>query len=37
MAKQGLRTFAYAYKDIDCYAWEDMKKSYNNFLTERDR
>ena len=37
MARRGLRTLAYAYKDIDFYAWEDMKRNNNNFLSESDR
>ena len=37
MARGGLRTIAYAMKDIDNNSWEDMKRVYNNFATERDR
>ena len=37
MTMTGLRTIVYAYKDIDYYAWEDMKKNHNNFATEKDR
>ena len=36
-AKQGLRTFAYAYKDIDSEHWEDLQANNNNFEREQDR
>jgi len=36
-AKRGLRIFAYAFKDIDLYDWESMKRNYNNFVHEEDR
>lgn len=36
-AKNGLRTFAYAYKDIDSDHWEDLQANNNNFIEEKDR
>lgn len=33
-AKKGLRTFAYAYKDIDSDHWEDLQANNNNFVRE---
>ena len=35
--KKGLKTIAYAYKDISYYDWEFIKKKHNNYETERDR
>lgn len=35
--KKGLKTIAYAYKDISYYDWDFIKKNHNNFLTEKDR
>ena len=34
---QGLRTFAYAYKDINSEQWEDLQSEHNNFERESDR
>jgi len=36
-ATQGLRTLAFAYKDISIDDFERLKSSYNNFTTEADR
>ena len=36
-AKLGLRTLAYAYKDIDVDRWEQIKEENNNFESEKDR
>ncbi len=36
-AKQGLRTIAFAYKDISNDEWEELKSEHNNFVTEEDR
>jgi magnesium-transporting ATPase (P-type) len=36
-AKLGLRTLAYAYKDIDINEWEELKASNNEFESEADR
>jgi len=36
-ARAGLRTFAYAYKDIDSDHWEDLQANNNNFISEKDR
>lgn len=35
--KKGLKAIAYAYKDISYYDWDFVKKSHNNFTTEKDR
>ena len=37
LAKQGLRTIAYAYKDISTDEWEEIKAEHNNFESEEDR
>jgi magnesium-transporting ATPase (P-type) len=37
MAKKGLKTLMFAYKDIDDYQWNNLKQQNNNFLTEADR
>lgn len=37
MAKQGLRTLAYAYKDLDSDEWERLQAANNNFENESDR
>lgn len=36
-AKKGLRTFVYAYKDIDSDFWEELQAGNNNFVKEEDR
>lgn len=36
-AKKGLRTFVYAYKDIDSDIWEGLQADNNNFVNEKDR
>ena len=36
-AKNGLRTFAYAYKDLNSDTWEDLQATHNNFAKESDR
>jgi len=36
-AKKGLKTIAYAYKDISYYEWDLLKKNQNMFSTEKDR
>lgn len=36
-AKRGLRTFLYAYKDIDSDHWEYLQAQNNNFARESDR
>jgi magnesium-transporting ATPase (P-type) len=36
-AKRGLRTFLYAYKDIDSDHWEYLQAQNNNFAKESDR
>lgn len=36
-AKRGLRTFLYAYKDIDSDHWEYLQAQHNNFAKESDR
>jgi P-type E1-E2 ATPase len=33
----GLRTFAYAYKDMNSDRWEQLQAAYNNFKNETDR
>jgi Ca2+ transporting ATPase len=33
----GLRTFAYAYKDMNSDHWESLQSDYNNFVNEHDR
>ena len=35
--KKGLKSIAYAYKDISYYDWDFIKKNHNNFTTEKDR
>jgi magnesium-transporting ATPase (P-type) len=37
MAKKGLRTLLYAYKDMDSDHWEDLQAQNNNFVNESDR
>jgi Ca2+-transporting ATPase len=37
MAKHGLRTLAYAYKDMDSDGWEYLQAQNNNFAKEEDR
>ena len=37
MAKQGLRTLVYAYKDMDSDGWEHLQAQNNNFAKEEDR
>lgn len=37
MAKNGLRTLAYAYKDLDSDEWERLQAANNNFENESDR
>ena len=36
-AKHGLRTIAYAYKDISVDEWEEIKNEHNNLEGEEDR
>lgn len=36
-AKKGLRTLAFAYKDIDVNEWESLQEQHNNFENEKDR
>lgn len=36
-SKEGLRTFMYAYKDIDSDYWETLQAENNNFANEEDR
>ena len=35
--KSGLRTFAYAYKDINSDEWENLQAENRNFILEEDR
>jgi magnesium-transporting ATPase (P-type) len=35
--RQGLRSIVYAYKDIDIFDWDFMKKNNNNFEKDKDR
>jgi Ca2+-transporting ATPase len=35
--KSGLRSIVYAYKDIDVFDWEFMRKNNNNFEKSKDR
>lgn len=37
MAKQGLRTLVYAYKDFESDYWEQLQAQNNNFANESDR
>lgn len=37
MARKGLRTLLYAYKDMDSDHWEDLQAQNNNFVSESDR
>lgn len=37
LAKNGLRTILYAYKDMDSDHWEDLQAQNNNFVNESDR
>lgn len=37
MAKFGLRTIVYAYKDMDSDHWENLQAQNNNFANESDR
>ena len=37
MAKEGLRTLAYAYKDVDIHTWDDMRRRFNDFATDEDK
>lgn len=37
MAKSGLRTIVYAYKDIEYDEWEYLKENSNDFENEADR
>ena len=37
MAKLGLRTIVYAYKEMDSDHWEDLQAQNNNFAQESDR
>jgi magnesium-transporting ATPase (P-type) len=36
-AKKGLKTLAYAYKDMDSDHWENLQAENNNFVNEKDR
>lgn len=36
-ARKGLRTFLYAYKDIQLSDWEDLKEEHNGFKSEESR